>query len=47
MFPQDPFWKEVQPAFLSKKRDIDDGKVAAYDVAVKIAKRFLRNLPGV
>ena len=44
---QDPFWKECQPVFTSKQKEIDDGSVAAYDLAVKVAKKFMKALPAV
>ena len=35
------------PAFKAHKKAIDNGTVAPYDVAVKVAKRFMKNLPIV
>ena len=44
---QDPFWKETQVIYKAKKAEIDNGTVACYDLAVKVAKKFLKNLPAV
>ena len=44
---QEPFWKECQVGFKTHSKALAKGEIGYYDVAVKLAKRFAKNLPAV